>query len=70
MTQAVIISGLHGINFYMPKLFGDHTAEFDNLATLKELYVYVNKYYGDIVSNLDKNPAARKIHCLVRVPST
>ena len=44
----------------MQQLFGEHTVEFDKLATLKELYVYVNKYYGDIVSNLDESPAARK----------
>ena len=50
----------HGINFYMQQLFGAHTSKFDNLATLKELYVYVNKYYGDIVSNLDES---REPHC-------
>ena len=51
---------VHCAGIYMQQLFGEHTVEFDNLATLKELYVYVNKYYGDIVSNLDESPAARK----------
>jgi len=48
------------LNFYMQQLSSAHTAEFDNLAALKELYIYVNKYYGDIVTTLDESPTARK----------
>ena len=49
------------LNFYMQQLSSAHTAEFDNLAALKELYIYVNKYYGDIVTTLDESPTARKL---------
>ena len=49
------------LNFYMQQLSSAHTAEFDNLAALKELYIYLNKYYGDIVTTLDESPTARKL---------
>jgi len=49
------------LNFYLQQLSSSHAAEFDNLAALKELYIYVNKYYGDIVSALDESPTARKM---------
>ena len=45
----------------MQQLSVAHAAEFDNLAALKELYIYVNKYYGDIVNTLDESPTARKM---------
>ena len=45
----------------MQQLSVAHTAEFDNLAALKELYIYVNKYYGDIINTLDESPTARKM---------
>ena len=45
----------------MQQLSGAHAEEFDNLVALKELYIYVNKYYGDIVNTLDESPTARKM---------
>jgi len=49
------------LNFHMQQLSGAHASEFDNLAALKELYIYVTKYYGDIVNTLDESPTARKM---------
>jgi hypothetical protein len=49
------------LNFYMQQLSSAHTGEFDNLAALKELYIYVNKYYSDIMATLDESPTARKL---------
>jgi len=49
------------LNFHMQQLSSAHSGEFDNLAALKELYIYVNKYYGDIVATLDESPTARKL---------
>ena len=45
----------------MQQLSSAHTGEFDNLAALKELYIYVNKYYSDIMATLDESPTARKL---------
>lgn len=49
------------MNYYMQQLSQQHHGEFDNLAALKELYIYINKYYADIVSTLDESPTARKM---------
>ena len=60
----------------MQQLSGAPAAEFDNLAALKELYIYVNKYYGDIVRMKARAPlpenVARpqaEIHRAVSAPS-
>jgi len=49
------------MNYYMQQLSLQHQGEFDNLVALKELYIYVNKYYGDIMNTLDESPTARKM---------
>jgi hypothetical protein len=49
------------LNFHLQQLSAQHAGEFDSLAALKELYIYVNKYYGDIVATLDESPTARKL---------
>jgi len=45
----------------MQQLSGAHSGEFDNLSALKELYIYVNKYFNDIMDSLDESPNARKL---------
>jgi plexin A len=35
--------------------------EFDSLAGLKELYIYVYKYYGEIMEALEDNFVCKKM---------
>lgn len=49
------------LNSHLQHLSSTHAGEFDNLAALKELYIYVTKYYSDIASTLDESPTARKL---------
>ena len=49
------------LNVYMQQLSCSHSAEFDNLSGLKELYIYINKYYSEIMDTLDESPNARKL---------
>merc|ERR1711971_792110 len=43
------------LNFHLHQLSLSHTGEFDTLAGLKELYIYVYKYYGEIMEALEDN---------------
>ena len=45
----------------MQQLSAAHGGEFDNLSALKELYIYINKYFTDIMDALDESPQARKL---------
>ena len=45
----------------MQQLSCSHGLEFDNLSALKELYIYINKYYTEIMDTLDESPNARKL---------
>ena len=45
----------------MQQLSISHNAEFDNLSALKELYIYINKYFSEIMDTLDESPNARKL---------
>jgi hypothetical protein len=49
------------LNFHLQQLSSAHAAEFDSLAALKELYIYVSKYYGELMNTLDECPTARKL---------
>jgi len=49
------------LNVYMQQLSAAHGGEFDNLSALKELYIYINKYFTDIMDALDESPQARKL---------
>jgi len=43
------------LSFHLQQLSSAHSQQFDNLAALKELYVYVSKYYGEIMLALNQN---------------
>merc|ERR1719192_575472 len=49
------------LNVHMQQLSISHNAEFDNLSALKELYIYINKYFTEIMDTLDESPNARKL---------
>ena len=49
------------LNVHMQQLSSSHSNEFDNMAALKELYIYINKYFTDIMDSLDESPQARKL---------
>lgn len=49
------------LNVYMQQLSSAHSGEFDNMSALKELYIYIDKYFSDIMDSLDESPNARKL---------
>ena len=49
------------LNVYMQQLSSAHAGEFDNMSALKELYIYINKYFNDMMDSLDESPQARKL---------
>ncbi|XP_014213293.1 plexin-B [Copidosoma floridanum] len=51
----------------MQQLSSSHANEFDVIAALKELYIYVSKYYGEILETLETDPACRKLHLAHRL---
>ncbi|XP_014222817.2 plexin-B isoform X2 [Trichogramma pretiosum] len=51
----------------MQQLSASHANEFDVIAALKELYIYVGKYYGTILEVLETDPTCRKLHLAHRL---
>ncbi|KAJ8682893.1 hypothetical protein QAD02_018685 [Eretmocerus hayati] len=51
----------------MQQLSAAHANEFDVIAALKELYIYVSKYYGEILETLETDPACCKLHLAHRL---
>ncbi|XP_053632956.2 plexin-B isoform X3 [Cherax quadricarinatus] len=54
---------------HMQQLSSAHTGHFDNLAALKELYIYVTKYHELILESLDADPYCRKLNLAHRLQS-
>ncbi|XP_042222495.1 plexin-B-like isoform X2 [Homarus americanus] len=54
---------------HMQQLSAAHTGHFDNLAALKELYIYVTKYHELILESLDADPYCRKLNLAHRLQS-
>ncbi|KAF7989546.1 hypothetical protein HCN44_008220 [Aphidius gifuensis] len=50
------------ISYSMQQLSASHANEFDIIAALKELYIYVNKYYEQILEALESDSGCRKLH--------
>ncbi|XP_016844903.1 plexin-B [Nasonia vitripennis] len=51
----------------MQQLSASHANEFDVIAALKELYIYVSKYYGEILEALETDPGCCKLHLAHRL---
>ncbi|XP_058804816.1 LOW QUALITY PROTEIN: plexin-B [Phymastichus coffea] len=51
----------------MQQLSASHANEFDVIAALKELYIYVGKYYGEILEALETDPGCCKLHLANRL---
>ena len=49
------------LNFHLHQLSVSHMSEFDTTAALKELYIYVYKYYAEILEGLDDNFVCKKM---------
>ncbi|XP_063589577.1 plexin-B-like isoform X3 [Penaeus indicus] len=54
---------------HMQQLSAAHQGHFDNLAALKELYIYVTKYHELILESLDADPYCRKLSLAHRLQS-
>ncbi|XP_034935883.1 plexin-B [Chelonus insularis] len=50
------------ISSAMQQLSAAHGNEFDVVAALKDLYIYVNKYYEQILEALELDAGCRKLH--------
>jgi len=48
------------LNYYLQQLSVVHRMEFDSLVALKELYVYVSKHYGALMTALEEDPTCRQ----------
>lgn len=46
----------------MQQLSVSQVGEFDVIAALKELYIYVTRYNGQILEALEADPACKKMH--------
>lgn len=46
----------------MQQLSTSQTEEFDIIAALKELYIYVSRYSGQIIQALETDPICKKMH--------
>ena len=57
------------LNFHLQQLSNSHVGEFDSLVALKELYIYVSKYYGELLVSLEENPNCRKLALAQRLKS-
>jgi len=57
------------LNFHLQQLSNSHVGEFDSLVALKELYIYVSKYYGELLLSLEENPNCRKLALAQRLKS-
>lgn len=51
----------------MQQLSASHANEFDVIAALKELYIYVSKYYEQILEALETDAGCRKLHLAHRL---
>ncbi|XP_033220264.1 plexin-B [Belonocnema kinseyi] len=51
----------------MQQLSAAHANEFDVIAALKELYIYVSKYYEQILEALETDAGCRKLHLAHRL---
>ena len=49
------------LNYHMHQLSLSHSGEFDTMSALKELYIYVYKYYGEIMDSLEDNFVCKKM---------
>ncbi|XP_068214934.1 plexin-B isoform X1 [Palaemon carinicauda] len=54
---------------HMQQLSAAHLGHFDNLAALKELYIYVTKYHELILESLDADTYCRKLSLAHRLQS-
>ncbi|XP_063883556.1 LOW QUALITY PROTEIN: plexin-B-like [Scylla paramamosain] len=54
---------------HMQQLSAAHAGHFDNMAALKELYIYVTKYHEPILESLDADPLCRKLNLAHRLQS-
>ncbi|KAK7035567.1 hypothetical protein SK128_019610, partial [Halocaridina rubra] len=54
---------------HMQQLSASHVGHFDNMAALKELYIYVTKYHELILESLDADPYCRKLSLAHRLQS-
>ncbi|XP_063990960.1 plexin-B [Diachasmimorpha longicaudata] len=50
------------ISSAMQQLSDSHANEFDVIAALKELYIYVSKYYEQILEALESDAGCRQLH--------
>ncbi|KAH0546188.1 plexin-B [Cotesia glomerata] len=55
------------ISSAMQQLSASHGNEFDVIAALKELYIYVHKYYEQILEALESDAGCRKLHLAHRL---
>lgn len=55
------------MNSTMQQLSMLHVGEFDTVAALKELYIYVNKYRESLFENLEEENYCRKLQLAQRL---
>ena len=55
------------MNSTMQQLSMSHIGEFDTVAALKELYIYVNKYRVQLFENMEEENYCRKLQLALRV---
>lgn len=55
------------MNSNMQQLSMLHVGEFDTVAALKELYIYVNKYREPLFENLEEENYCRKLQLAQRL---
>ena len=55
------------MNSTMQQLSMMHVGEFDTVAALKELYIYVNKYRDALFENLEEDNQCRKLQLAQRL---
>ncbi|XP_037070123.1 plexin-B-like [Pollicipes pollicipes] len=49
------------LSVFLQQLSRSQAAQFDAIAALKELYIYINKYREEIAEALDNNPACQQL---------
>ncbi|XP_076061241.1 plexin-B-like [Oratosquilla oratoria] len=54
---------------HLQHLSATYSSQFDNLAALKELYIYVTKYHEVILESLEADPYCRKLNLPHRLQS-
>ncbi|XP_037069956.1 plexin-B-like [Pollicipes pollicipes] len=50
------------LNSHMQRLSVAHLGQFDVIAALKELYIYVTKYFDDVMKALESDEHCRRLH--------